>query len=203
MQKIINLNKDLVPSSSSTSVVGVNDFSSSHIQSHPHHPAAATVPKYAAGDECQAKYEGDGRFYDARIVSIAGSQHNPMYTILFKGYNETAIVTAESLKPSKQGIHHKNHSFDQSQSSSLSPSRSKLPNLTPEEEAERERKKKRSEKKNERFANRTAEAQAVQTSWQKFTKKAEKKGHMKKEKSMFKTPDDPLAKGKLCDGVGM
>jgi len=197
LQKIIDLNKDLSIPQNNASGIGASTSrqSQSHVGS-----TETTKHKYAAGDECQAKYEGDGRFYDARIVSIAGSQQNPMYTILFKGYNETAIVTAESLKPSKQasGSHHRVNSTDQAQASSSSTlSGSRLPKLTPEEEAERERKKKRSEKKNERFANRTAEAQAVQNSWQKFAKKAEKKGHMKKEKSMFKTPDDPLAKGEL------
>ncbi|PWN35364.1 uncharacterized protein FA14DRAFT_40575 [Meira miltonrushii] len=202
LQKIIDLNKDIAntqnaASSSSHSGAGpsVSKPQSNNIE--PKH-------KFAAGDECQAKYEGDGRFYDARIVSVAGSQHNPMYTILFKGYNETAIVTSESLKPSRHAGHHKIASNDQAQSSSSQALGSRQAKLTPEEEAERERKKKRSEKKNERFANRTAEAQAVQNSWQKFAKKAEKKGHMKKEKSMFKTPDDPLAKvGVIGAGRGM
>lgn len=196
LQKIIDLNKDLLSSQNVASSSSSADTIASTTK--PNSDNIEAKQKYAAGDECQAKYEGDGRFYDARIVSVAGSQHNPMYTILFKGYNETAIVNADSLKPSKylNGSQNRFASSDQAQSSSSSPALgSRPPKLTPEEEAERERKKKRSEKKNERFANRTAEAQAVQNSWQKFAKKAEKKGHMKKEKSMFKTPDDPLAKG--------
>lgn len=202
LQKILDLNKDLFNSQNPASSSSTSDTGTSNAkQSQPHPVKIEPKHKFAAGDECQAKYEGDGRFYDARIVSVAGSQQNPMYTILFKGYNETAIVTSESLKPPKHtsgGGHHRVHSNDQAQSSSSSHLPSRQPKLTPEEEAERERKKKRSEKKNERFANRTAEAQAVQNSWQKFAKKAEKKGHMKKEKSMFKTPDDPLAKGEFC-----
>lgn len=69
--------------------------------------------------------------------------------------------------------------------------------LTPEEEQERERKRRRSEKKAERTASKTAEANAIQNTWQKFAKKAEKKGTLKTDKSMFKTPDDPLARGEL------
>lgn len=97
-----------------------------------------------------------------------------MYTIMFKGYNNTEIVTASSLKPAKQP---------------------KYPVLSPAEQAERERRRKRNEKKMEKLAVKSAEANAVQNSWQKFAKKAEKKGTIKGDRSMFKTPDDPLAKG--------
>ena len=139
MQKIIDLNKDLLNSqnvaSSSTSAAGASI--SKQNQSQPDN--VETKHNFAAGDECQAKYEGDGRYYDARIVSVAGSQHNPMYTILFKGYNETAIVTSESLKPSKHA-HHRGTTAAESYSTTATSRQTKL---TPEEEAERERKKKR------------------------------------------------------------
>lgn len=70
------------------------------------------------------------------------------------------------------------------------------PTLTPEEEAERERKRKRNEKKTERRETKAQEASNKANSWQKFAKKGAKKGYgIAGEKSMFKTPDDPYAKG--------
>lgn len=149
---------------------------------------ASADHRYAVGDECEAKYEADGRWYAARIVAVAGSMQNPMYTILFKGYSDTEVVTSSSIKATKDTA-----SVQKANGQLTSKSTSKR--LSAAEEAERERKKRRSEKKAERFASRTAEANAVQNSWQKFAKKAEKKGVMKKDKSIFKTPDDPLAKG--------
>lgn len=144
--------------------------------------------RFAVGDECQAKYEADGRWYPARVIAAAGTAQNPMYTILYKGYDQTEIVTSASLRPTTRSATVVNGAGGSGSSGNVK--------LTPEEEAERERKRRRSEKKSERFAGKAAEANAVQNSWQKFAKKAEKKGVLKKDKSMFKTPDDPLAKGK-------
>jgi survival-of-motor-neuron-related-splicing factor 30 len=148
--------------------------------------------QFTAGEECQAKYAGDGRWYSARIVSVGGSTTDPKYTVIYKGYDSTEIVTSESLRPSRNT---NNHSSASTTTTLKRPSVSAV-KLTPEEEAEKERKRKRSEKKAERSASKSAEANAMQNTWQKFAKKAEKKGTLKTDKSMFKTPDDPLAKGK-------
>jgi survival-of-motor-neuron-related-splicing factor 30 len=144
--------------------------------------------------------QGDGRWYPARIVSVGGSATDPRYSVLFKGYDSTEILTSESLRPLKNapGSHGtSSSSAGQTAGSANKRSASTTTKISPEEELERERKRKRSEKKAERSANKSAEANAIQNSWQKFAKKAEKKGTLKGDKSMFKTPEDPLAKGEL------
>ena len=168
------------------------------------------LKRFSAGDECQAKYavrwlrdrvedgshadvhnpQGDGRWYAARIVSVGGSSSDPKYTVLYKGYDSTEIATSESLRPLKNAA-----GGAPTPTTASKRTASVAAKLTPEEEQERERKRKRSEKKAERSANRSAEANSMQNNWQKFAKKAEKKGALKSDKSMFKTPDDPLAKG--------
>ena len=158
---------------------------------------SAEVRKYTAGEECQAKYAGDGRWYSARIVAVGGSTSDPRYTILYKGYDSTEIVTSALLRPLRNASSH----------TSITTTNNKRPasavvKLTPEEEQEKERKRKRSEKKAERSASKSAEANAMQNTWQKFAKKAEKKGTLKTDKSMFKTPDDPLAKGETMSRAG-
>lgn len=128
---------------------------------------------------------------------MGGSTSDPKYTVLYKGYDTTEIVTSASLKSLKNAVE---TSVKNGLASTTKRPSSSTTKLTPEEEQERERKRKRSEKKAERSANKSAEANAMQNTWQKFAKKAEKKGTLKTDKSMFKTPDDPLAKGK--SGLG-
>lgn len=144
-------------------------------------------------------HQGDGRWYAARIVSVGGSSTDPKYTVLYKGYDSTEIVTSDLLRPLKNAAGSTIVAAGQSNSTGVKRSASGAAKLTPEEELERERKRKRSEKKAERSANKSAEANAIQNNWQKFAKKAEKKGTLKGDKSMFKTPEDPLAKGECRD----
>lgn len=130
-------------------------------------------------------------------MAVGGSSSDPKYTVLYKGYDSTEIVTSDSLRPLKNVTTSVggNGAGSHGGGANVSTKRAAATKLTPEEELERERKRKRSEKKAERSASKSAEANAIQNSWQKFAKKAEKKGSLKSDKSMFKTPDDPLAKG--------
>jgi hypothetical protein len=141
---------------------------------------------WSAGDECLAKYSGDGQWYPARITSLGGSADNRVYSIVFKGYNTTELVKAIEIKPLPP-----NHA-------SLAPSSSNKRKLTKTEEEERERKKKKNEKKVEAKAAKAKEQTQKQATWQKFAKKSEKKGvHIAgvSGTSIFKTPDNPLGKG--------
>jgi survival of motor neuron-related-splicing factor 30 len=138
---------------------------------------------WSAGDECLAKYSGDGAWYPARINSVAGSAENRVYSIVFKSYNTTEQVEATSLKP-------------------LPPNHGSLPatkrKAKEEEDEEKERKRKKNEKKVETRAAKAKEQLQKQASWQKFAKKSEKKGvHIAgiAGTSIFKTPDNPLGRG--------
>ncbi|KAI0639760.1 hypothetical protein C8Q77DRAFT_1152712 [Trametes polyzona] len=160
--------------------------------------AAATASSskvWAAGDDCLAKYSGDGQWYPARIASVGGSADNRVYSIVFKGYNNTELVNASQIKPLPANY--------QGPTASASNKRK----LSKAEEEEREKKKKKNEKKLEVKAAKAKEQQEKQQSWQKFAKKSEKKGiHIAgvTGTSIFKTPDNPLGKvGVTGSGKGM
>lgn len=145
--------------------------------------SGAAVPEYAAGDEILAKYSGDGSWYPARVTSVGGSSDNRVYSVVFKGYNNTELLTATAIKrlPPSFG--------------NVAPSKRKL---SKEDEEEREKKKKKNEKKIEIRAQKAKEQLSKQATWQKFTKKAERKGVNiagVSGTSIFKTPDNPHGRG--------
>lgn len=156
----------------------------------------ASAPAFGAGDEVLAKYSGDGAWYPARVTSVGGSTENRVYSVAFKGYNSTELLTAVALKPLPP-------SYD--------PKTSAKRKMSKDEEDEREKKKKKNEKKMEIRAQKAQEQVAKQATWQKFTKKAERKGVNiagVSGRSIFKTPDNPHGKGKdrsmyvfACDSI--
>jgi len=156
----------------------------------PSRKQSSTLPltiKWKAGDEVLAKYTGDGQWYPARVTSVGGSEENRVYSVVFKGYNNTELLNAASLKPLPV-------SYAYQQDVSTTSKRK----LSKEEEEEREKKKKKNEKKLEMRAQKAKEQMSKQVSWQKFTKKAEKKGVTiagVSGTSIFKTPDNPYGKG--------
>lgn len=150
---------------------------------------------WSAGDECLAKYSGDGGWYPARITSLGGSTENRVYSIVFKGYNTTELVKASEIKALPPNY------------AATAPSASNKRKLTKAEEEEREKKKKKNEKKLEVKAAKAKEQTQKQATWQKFAKKSEKKGvHIAgvSGTSIFKTPDNPLGRvGVTGSGKGM
>jgi survival-of-motor-neuron-related-splicing factor 30 len=148
------------------------------------------TPQWKAGDECLAKYSSDGQWYPARIASIGGSVENRVYTIVFKTYNTTELVSSSLIKTLPANHQASNNPY-------LSSAGTKR-KLTKVEEEDRERKKKKNEKKLEVRAQKAKEQNEKQATWKKFAKKSEKKGiHIAgvAGTSIFKTPDNPLGKG--------
>lgn len=113
-------------------------------------------PAFKTGDECMARYSGDGRFYPARITSIGGSENNRVYSIIFQGYSTTELVDSKDVKPLNDN--------------------KKRELVEIQEDPEKERKKKKYEKKAETKAAKTAEQGERQKTWQSFAKKSTKKG---------------------------
>jgi survival-of-motor-neuron-related-splicing factor 30 len=151
---------------------------------------SASAPQWKAGDECLAKYSSDGQWYPARIASVGGSAENRVYTIVFKSYNTTELVSSSSIKPLPANSQASHNPY-------LSTAGTKR-KLTKVEEEEKERKKKKNEKKLEVRAQKAKEQNEKQATWKKFAKKSEKKGiHIAgvAGTSIFKTPDNPLGKG--------
>lgn len=143
---------------------------------------------WTAGEDCLAKYSGDGSWYPARINSVGGSVENRVYSVVFKGYNTTEMVKASEIKALPPNYNN------------VAVASSNKRKLTQEEEEERERKKKKNEKKLEVKAAKAKEQNQKQATWQKFAKKSEKKGvHIAgvSGTSIFKTPDNPLGRGQL------
>ncbi|KAF9531995.1 hypothetical protein CPB83DRAFT_848157 [Crepidotus variabilis] len=159
-------------------------------------PNGTLIHKLAAGDDCLAKYSGDGSWYPARVTSIGGYAENPVYSIVFKGYNTTELVKANEIKPMPQNY----------KDTTTAPAAGKR-KLNKAEEEEREKKKKKNEKKVEVRAQKAKEQVAKQQTWQKFAKKSEKKGvHIAgvSGTSIFKTPDNPMGRvGVTGSGKGM
>lgn len=148
----------------------------------------ASSHTWSAGNDCLAKYSGDGQWYPARIVSVGGSAENRIYSIMFKGYHTTELVNSSALKPLPPNYSGAGPSAGGGAKRKLSKA----------EEEEREKKKKKNEKKAEVRAQKSKEQTEKQATWQKFAKKSEKKGiHIAgvAGTSIFKTPDNPMGKG--------
>lgn len=157
--------------------------------------AAAQQPAktFVAGDDCLAKYSGDGQWYPARVASVGGSTENRQYSVVFKGYNSTELVNASQIKP-LPGNYSGGNAGGAGSGSGVGVKRK----LTKAEEEEREKKKKKNEKKLENKAAKAKEQTEKQATWQKFAKKSEKKGiHIAgvSGTSIFKTPDNPMGRG--------
>lgn len=145
--------------------------------------------KWSAGDDCFAKFSGDGQWYPARITSVGGSTETPVFSIVFKGYNTTELVKGSEIKPLPPNYN---------QIANVNSAAAGKRKLSKAEEEEKEKKKKKNEKKLEVRAQKAKEQLLKQQTWQKFAKKSEKKGvHIAgvAGTSIFKTPDNPLGKG--------
>ncbi|GAA5903627.1 hypothetical protein JCM5296_001373 [Sporobolomyces johnsonii] len=165
---------------------------------------ASAQPKhdFKSGDDCSARYEGDGKWYPARITSISGTSDQPVYTVVFRGYDTPEIVSAKDVRPPSK--------WDAATSAGGSGvgEKRKLGEPT-KEDLEKERKKKKNEKKAETQKMKAEEQNAKQKGWQAFAKKSAKKGVSipgLQGESMFRSPDDnnPNAKvGVVGSGRGM
>lgn len=61
-------------------------------------PAPQEPKTFKVNDDVSAKYSGDNSFYTATIVAVTGSASAPIYTVKFKGYNETETVQARHVR---------------------------------------------------------------------------------------------------------
>lgn len=156
--------------------------------------ASDSTHTYSAGEECLARHPSDGRWYAARVLTVAGSAAQPVYSVLLIKQQTTHMLASADLRPRQV------HASGDTSAPAYAPKKS-LP-LTPEE---RERKRLKKAKKQEREAAKNREHDEKQSAWQKFQAKAAKKRYdVAGDKSQFKTPDDPYAKStsSLSDTVG-
>lgn len=147
--------------------------------------ASSATHTFVAGEECLARHPTDGRWYAARILSVAGSVAQPVYSVLLPKQQTTHMLTAPDLRPRQ--VH--DNASDAPTPAYVAPKKAPLTN------EERERKRLKKAKKQEREAAKNREHDEKQSAWQKFQAKAAKKRYdVAGDKSQFKTPDDPYAK---------
>lgn len=141
-----------------------------------------------------ARLPEDGRWYAARILTVAGSVAQPVYSVLLPKQQTTHMLTASDLRPR------------QAHANAAAPAPAYVaPKKAPMTTEERERKRLKKAKKQEREAAKNREHDEKQSAWQKFQAKAAKKRYdVAGDRSQFKTPDDPYAKSTctLSDAVG-
>lgn len=156
--------------------------------------ASESAHKYVAGEECMARHPEDGRWYAARILTVAGSVAQPVYSVLLPKQQTTHMLTASDLRPRR------------AHANAAAPAPAYVaPKKAPMTTEERERKRLKKAKKQEREAAKNREHDEKQSAWQKFQAKAAKKRYdVAGDRSQFKTPDDPYAKSTctLSDAVG-
>ncbi|RMZ81641.1 hypothetical protein DV737_g2381, partial [Chaetothyriales sp. CBS 132003] len=60
----------------------------------------ASPASFSVNDTVLARWKtGDGGFYAARIVSITGSKHDPVYIVKFQKYGTTETLKGKDIKP--------------------------------------------------------------------------------------------------------
>ncbi|GAA5881798.1 hypothetical protein JCM3774_001283 [Rhodotorula dairenensis] len=168
-------------------------------------PTASGVKvSYKPGDDCSCRYS-DGKWYPARITQISGSTDQPVYTVVFKGYNTPEVVTMNDIRPSNKW----DSGAAGAEGAGGAAGEKRKAGEPTKEDLEKERKKKKNEKKAETLKAKAEEQAAKQKGWQSFAKKGTKKGiHIPgvKGESIFRSPAEgnPNARvGVVGAGRGM
>lgn len=208
LQELIELTKATIAQQEAAAAAAAAASSSKNKQGGGAAAHHANVKNFVAGDDCLAKYSGDGQWYPARVASVGGSTENRQYSVVFKGYNSTEIVNASQIRPlppsyasaGPGGAGAEGGSGGGMGGAGGKGAGGAKRKLTREEEEERERKKKKNEKKLVVKEAKAKEQTKKQATWQNFAKKSEKKGiHIAgvAGTSIFKTPDNPLGRGEF------
>lgn len=134
-------------------------------------PSPAPKPVFRAGDDCSCRYS-DGRWYPARITQISGSTDDPVYTVVFKGFDVPETVTAQQIRAASKW----DNGAEASRSAGAAGEKRKAEAGGGKLDDEKERKRKKNEKKAETQKAKAEEQGAKQKSWQSFAKKGAKKG---------------------------
>lgn len=157
---------------------------------------------YQVGDLVEARYSGDGAFYEAVVKRVDGPSKK--YTVEFVGYGDSEALSEDLLRPrdpsSKLSPGHNKRGVHPSQYPASGPS---MPSKTTaggaiaiteairydphdtDDVKQQKKKKLKAIKSHNRFAEIETKTTSKQSSWQNF---ASKKGVYKRE-SIFKSPD--------------
>ncbi|KAI7900545.1 uncharacterized protein BX663DRAFT_439089 [Cokeromyces recurvatus] len=151
---------------------------------------------FSVNQEVMARWSGDGQFYKAVITAIGGADQ--VFSVKFKGYNDSEFVKAEDIKPiiekKRTGVFEdvkaSNKKVKKEAASSSSPSTTSASSNS------------------SKMKKKTVEFENKKNAWLSFAT-GDKKKHKKavpviNKKSIFKTPDNPEGKvGVVGSGKGM
>ncbi|KAJ2745144.1 hypothetical protein GGI20_002406 [Coemansia sp. BCRC 34301] len=155
---------------------------------------SAAARQWQIGDECEAKYSGDGKFYSAKIAS-AESASSGIYQVSFIGYEKGSLQTTRALD-----MREKSRKYDAS--SRAGTTRPLAPAATTKDG--KVTKKKRHGGKDREAGSAVASSQQA---WLKFAKGGGAKKLKAKainDQSIFKSPDTVNGKvGVTNSGKGM
>lgn len=145
---------------------------------------ALKTHEFSVDQEVMARYSGDGQFYKAVITAIGGADQ--VFSVKFKGYNDTEFVKAEDIKAiqdkRRTGI------FENVEPSKKNKTnKNSINNNTQSQPTESSQPKKKTK---------TVEFENKKNAWLNFATGSKKKAsHVINKKSIFKTPDNPEGKG--------
>lgn len=158
----------------------------------------ARTTLYQVGDLVEARYSGDGAFYEAVVKRV--DVQSKKYTVEFVGYGDSEALSEDLLRPrdpsSKLSPGHNKRGVNPAQYPASGPSKTAA-GAIPITEAirydphdtddvkQQKKKKLKAIKSHNRFAEIETKTTSKQSSWQSF---ASKKGVYKRE-SIFKSPD--------------
>ncbi|GAA6057223.1 hypothetical protein JCM3770_003270 [Rhodotorula araucariae] len=163
--------------------------------------AGAAAHNFASGDDCSCRYS-DGKWYPARITSISGPADQPVYTVVYRGYDTTPeVVAASEVRPlnkwdAKEAKEREAAAAGEKRKALGGGAAGELG----KDDLDKERKRRKNEKKAETQKAKAEEASSKAKSWQSFAKKSTKKGvHIPGVAggSMFRSPDDMMPNAKV------
>lgn len=133
------------------------------------------IPVFEVGDQCMAKWSGDGVYYQAVVSAKTEVGESTMYSVVFVGYNTVELFKPEDLKPCS--------------ADSMKPEPPE-----PVKEAKIKKKRKISTPRPVGPTRAETEQKKKQDAWLKFAKKSKVKAAPINQKSIFSTPDNPNSK---------
>jgi survival of motor neuron-related-splicing factor 30 len=172
-----------------------------------------TQTSFAVNDTVTARWKsGDGGFYTARITSITGSKHDPVYIVKFQKYGTIETLKTKDIKPlSAEARKRKADNISGSSTPTPQPANPTVISAAANVDTNLMNQAKREPSKVSdgpirpakipRKVKQNKELEAGKTKWQDFAKNADKgkfsKSGFGKKESMFRTGDSFNARGEF------
>ncbi|XP_014206173.1 survival of motor neuron-related-splicing factor 30 [Copidosoma floridanum] len=170
LEEVIELTQDLIKSQQ-------QEKKSDAEQNDPE-VIAALAEKWKVGDQCQAPWSEDGKYYEGTIDAI---NEDGSVNVTFNEYKNKDVTTLSQLKSVA-----KRPASDYMEQKSKKMAISAMAGM--DSNKQREYLKKRKQKKQQRFKELEEEREQEKNKWLAFANKSTKKGVLKK--SIFATPEN-------------